>query len=283
MAYLINGNGFSPVTAQEDADLYGGILGLPLTVLKVGNQMAATVVDNNTIRIGDGEAVVQGRRIHNDPGMYDTFTIPTGSQGVTAWYIIGYLLHTDTSTGNEVADTFVRKMNTAEETITEAVLRDGASEAYISMYRVTLNGINVQSVDPLYSVVQTAQERDAAISELNSKSAFEEVDAQITSPYTVRQQHVAVRGDLVFMQVVVNNNGNNFTQGRVNPLFRIGNSNLVPKWPVIQISSSSNGINSYVNRQTGIYVGQGQDFLIADNYFHSDVKEILVNIMYLIN
>lgn len=151
MAVLINGNGYSPVTAQQDADLYGGILGLPLTVLAIGQQMAATIVDANTVRIGDGEAVVQGRRIHNDPGEYDDFTIPSAGQGVTAYYIIGYHLYTDTS-GNELCEPFVRQMSSATETITEAVLRDGATEAYISFYRVTMSGVAVSAVQKLFIV-----------------------------------------------------------------------------------------------------------------------------------
>lgn len=150
MAYLINGNGYKPVTAQQDADLYAGIVGLNLQVLNVGQKMAATLVDSNTVRIGDGEALVQGRRIHNDPGMYDDFIIPNGSQGTTHWYIIGYLLHTDSSTGQEVADTFVQQMSSATATITEDVLRDGAAQAYISMYRITQTNVSLTKVEPLY-------------------------------------------------------------------------------------------------------------------------------------
>lgn len=150
MAYLINGNGYQPVTAQQDADLYAGIVGQNLQVLDVGQKMAAMLVDSNTVRIGDGEALVQGRRIHNDPGMYDDFIIPNGSQGTTHWYIIGYLLHTDSSTGQEVADTFVQQMSSATETITEDVLRDGAAQAYISMYRITQTNVSLTNVEALY-------------------------------------------------------------------------------------------------------------------------------------
>lgn len=80
MAVLINGNGYSPVTAQQDADLYAGIVGNDTVVLNVGNEMAAQIINSTTVRILDGEAVSQGRRIHLDPGEYDDFTIPTGTQ-----------------------------------------------------------------------------------------------------------------------------------------------------------------------------------------------------------
>lgn len=155
MAVLINGNGYSPVTAQQDADLYAGIIGQALTVLNVGSNMAATIVDNNTVRIADGEAVCQGRRIHNDPGTYDDFTIPTGTQGLTSYYIIGYRLYTNTD-NEEVAATFVEHMANATDTITEAVLRDGAAETYISFYRVTVTSLTITSVTALYKTSGSA-------------------------------------------------------------------------------------------------------------------------------
>lgn len=160
MAVLINGNGYSPVTAQQDADLYAGLIGQALTVLDIGSNMAATIIDNNTVRIADGEAVCQGRRIHNDPGTYDDFTIPTGSQGVTSYYIIGYRLYTN-SDNEEVAATFVQAMSSSTDTITEAVLRDGASETYISFYRVTVTSLAITAVDPLYVVMADAEDQEA--------------------------------------------------------------------------------------------------------------------------
>lgn len=155
MAVLINGAGYGPVTAQQDADLYGGLLGYPLTVLPIGQRMAATIVDANTVRIGDGEAVVQGRRIHNDPGAYDDFTIPSGSQGVTKYYIIGYEFYLETTSGDiatyEKIRPFVQEGSSAP---TEAVIRDGATSAYFSFYRVTQDGISISEVSPLYTSAQ---------------------------------------------------------------------------------------------------------------------------------
>lgn len=158
MAYLINGNGYTPVTAQQDADLYAGIVGQRLQVLNVGQKMAASLIDSNTVRIGDGEALCQGRRIHNDPGMYDDFIIPNGSQGTTHWYIIGYKLHTDSGTGQEIASAFVQQMSSATATITEDVLRDGASECYVSFYRVTQTNVSLTNVQPLYDKTYSIEE-----------------------------------------------------------------------------------------------------------------------------
>lgn len=150
MAVLINGNGYSPVTAQQDADLYAGLVGNSTMVLSVGNEMAAQIINSNTVRILDGEAVSQGRRIHLDPGSYDDFTIPTGTQGVVSRYIIGYHIYTDGS-GNELVETFVQQIQTADERIPEAQMRDGATDSYVSLYRVTVNGTTIITPTALYA------------------------------------------------------------------------------------------------------------------------------------
>lgn len=148
MAVLINGNGYSPVTAQQDADLYAGIVGNATTILGVGEKMAATIIDAYTVRVADGECVSQGRRIHIDAGEYDDFTIPTGVANTTRYYIIGYRLYSDAG-GNELAEKFVRQVASATTVIQEASLRDGASESYVSLYRVIQDGFTITSVLPI--------------------------------------------------------------------------------------------------------------------------------------
>lgn len=148
MAVLINGNGYSPVTAQQDADLYAGIVGNATTILGVGEKMAATIIDASTVRVADGECVSQGRRIHIDAGEYDDFTIPTGVANTTRYYIIGYRLYSD-SNGNELAEKFVRQVANATTVIQEASLRDGASESYVSLYRVIQDGFTISTVTPI--------------------------------------------------------------------------------------------------------------------------------------
>lgn len=148
MAVLINGNGYSPVTAQQDADLYAGIVGNATTILGVGEKMAATIIDAYTIRVADGECVSQGRRIHIDAGEYDDFTIPTGAANTTRYYIIGYRLYSDAG-GNELAEKFVRQVASATAVIQEASLRDGAAESYVSLYRVQQDGFTISNVSAI--------------------------------------------------------------------------------------------------------------------------------------
>lgn len=150
MAILINANGYSPVTAQEDADLYAGLVGDGRYVLaSVGNKMTAEAISSNLVRVMDGVMITHGRMLYIGAGSYDEFTIQTGSQGSTNYYIIGYHIYTDSSS-DEHCETFVRQMSNATATITEASLRDGASESYVSLYRVTQSGINIASIEALF-------------------------------------------------------------------------------------------------------------------------------------
>lgn len=163
MAKLLNGDGYRGITAQEDADLYAGIIGNGRLLLNVGKKMAAEIVDNNTIRIYDGELVSKGRRIHIDAGTWDDFTIPTGSQGVTKYFTIGYRLYTN-GAGSQVCEQAV-KTDTSVVNYEEASLRNEAAEAYVAIYRVKQDGISLTGVTALYDMVLSAAEVQAKVSD----------------------------------------------------------------------------------------------------------------------
>ena len=155
MAVLINGDGFSPVTAQMDADFYAGIWGEKLSVIAAGSNMEASIESATTVRIADGEAIIQGRRIHIDAGSFDEFTIPVGSQGTTAYYVIGYELYRDNE-NKELCRQFVQEVNSASATVPAGgVLRDGATSIKAAMYRVTKEGVNIGSVTALFDSPRT--------------------------------------------------------------------------------------------------------------------------------
>lgn len=150
MANLINGNGYTGITAQTDADLLAGLTGGVTGILPVGSKMAGSIVSNMP-RIADGVILTkEGRRIQVDYGSYDDFTIPAGTAGVTSYYIIGYKLLADAS-DNQTCETFVQA-STADGTIAESTLKEGSSEVYISLYRVIQTGADNTLSDCLLPV-----------------------------------------------------------------------------------------------------------------------------------
>lgn len=151
MATLINGNGNPRIYAAQDADLIAALAGDITGIAQIGNKFAATAVDANTISVADGVIVTkEGRRIQLDAGSTDMFVIPTGTTGVTNYYIIGYKLTTQ-SDDSQIAETFVQLMSSSSETITEDTFREGATDVYVSLYRVEQDGVNLGTITGLLS------------------------------------------------------------------------------------------------------------------------------------
>lgn len=182
MAKLINGNGNPAIYAAEDADLIASLAGNVTCIANVGNKYAATEEDATTIRLDDGVIITkEGRRIQLEAGESDTFYIPTGTSGQTNYYIIGYKL-VQNADSTQVAEQFVQKMNSSSETITEDTFRSGATEVYVSVYRVTQVGFTIDSISGLLSeLLDNASIKDN-IDQINSDLAMVENGINTASP-----------------------------------------------------------------------------------------------------
>ena len=143
---LVNGDGNPAVYASQDADLLGGIGGQETGILDINDKFAATIADANTVKISSGVCITkEGRRIQIDVGDVEEVVVPTGSQGTTKYYIIGFHLYTDGS-GNQLAETFIDEVESSTATITEKMFKDGETEVYVSLYRITRNGLNLEGL-----------------------------------------------------------------------------------------------------------------------------------------
>jgi len=165
---LITGNLFSPIQASQDSDYQAGTFGEKTQILNVGSKMAVSIVDNSTIRCKDGVLVTrEGRRVQIDNGDVVEWTIPTGTQGTTSYYIVGFRLYTDDESA-QLCDTFVQSVSGPGATITEDTFRDGAVEIFVSVARVVQNGITLESVESLVPVTTTLEQAKEDISQINS-------------------------------------------------------------------------------------------------------------------
>ena len=154
MAVLLNGDGYQGITAQEDADLYAGLAGSGRLMLNVGRKMECEIIDNNTVRIYDGELISKGRRIHIDAGTWDDFMIPTGSQGEIKYFTLGYRLYND---GGQQKCEAVLKTDSNLPVYTEYDLRDGSAETYVSLYCIKQEGLNLTSITALYTNISSLE------------------------------------------------------------------------------------------------------------------------------
>lgn len=182
MAKLINGNGNPAIYAAEDADLIASLVGNVTCIANVGNKYAATEEDATTIRLDDGVIVTkEGRRIQLEAGESDTFYIPTGTSGVTNYYIIGYKL-VQNADSTQVAEQFVQKMNSSSETITEDTFRGGATEVYVSLYRVTQVDFTITSITGLLPELLDSNSAKDDIAQINTNLSGKQ--DKLTNPLT---------------------------------------------------------------------------------------------------
>lgn len=173
MAKLINGNGNPAVYANEDSDWFAAIMGNQTSITAIGEQFRADQADANTIEVFDGVIITkEGRRIQLDANQVDLFEIPTGTQGQTNYYIIGYHLYTDTD-ANQFCEVFVQLMESASDTIPEDTFRGGADDVYISLYRVTQDGLNIDSIDLLLPTISTISKINADLTDLKTYTTSE--------------------------------------------------------------------------------------------------------------
>lgn len=168
MATLINGNGNPRIYAAQDADLIAALAGDITGIAQIGNKFAATAVDANTISVADGVIITkEGRRIQLDAGSTDMFVIPTGTTDVTNYYIIGYKLTTQ-SDDSQIAETFVQLMSSSSETITEDTFREGATDVYVSLYRVQQNGVNLGTITGLLPELTNISELKSDLNDIEN-------------------------------------------------------------------------------------------------------------------
>lgn len=159
---LITGNLFSPIQASQDSDYQAGTFGETTQILSVGSKMEVSIVDNSTIRCEDGVLVTrEGRRVQIDNGDVVEWTIPTGTQGTTSYYIVGFRLYTDDESA-QLCDTFVQAVSGPGATITEDTFRDGAVEIFVSVARVVQNGITLESIESLVPLAAAFDQMEEA-------------------------------------------------------------------------------------------------------------------------
>lgn len=122
--------------AQHDADVFSCVFGDGAYILPYGEQLAVTVINNNTVRVGSGIMIIEGKPVQIAIGEYEDFTIPTGSQGVNVTYYIGFRIYRD-SAGEHVE----KYIGVADKD--QGSIRNGDAEMYGIIAKVPLNGINL--------------------------------------------------------------------------------------------------------------------------------------------
>lgn len=166
--------GQNHVTAEQEADLNAGIFGSGFYVPPVGEKMRAEAVTSNQVRIFDGIFVGYGRQASIEEGGYENVTIENGTAGLLRNDMIVIKYNKDEESGIESVAFDVLKGqtgSTAQDPVpNNQDIRAGAFESEMPLYRVKLNGLAIEAIEPLFTVPKSIPELMQDISDLEDEN-----------------------------------------------------------------------------------------------------------------
>lgn len=158
---LITGLGDGPhVDASDVGGFQAGIVGEEDHMLPAGEQMKATVISNNKIRIADGEAVMQGRHWRVKPNTYEDVTIENGTQNMNRKDAIIARYTKNADTGIEKVELAVLKGTPTSGTAIAPAqekgnILEGTMKHEMLLYIVSLKGLNIESVTKEFNMIMS--------------------------------------------------------------------------------------------------------------------------------
>ena len=159
---------------EQDRDVNEGIFDTGSFVLKTGSQLAAELVSNNEIKVRDGVLVIQGCTAVIKKNTYDPVTIANGSQGMKRIDLIVARYNKNEET--KIEEVTLKVIQGTPNASTAAVptyktgdIQSGDLVADMPLYKVTLDGLNVTSVDKMFTVIPTLPELSSNLTNANAK------------------------------------------------------------------------------------------------------------------
>ena len=176
---LVTGRAGSPhITAQQDRQLHQGIWGEEAYILNTGNMLEPQVQSSNKILIKDGALMYQGALFSVKVGTTDEITINNGNQGMKRKDLVVARYTYDSSQNIESATWLVYQ---GTPTGSNPVLPSGisgdiqAGDAVVDVpyLSVSLDGINIVSVDVIPEIVPDIPALNASLSDLSETESAE--------------------------------------------------------------------------------------------------------------
>lgn len=148
---LVTGNTIDTnVEAADDRAFNAGIVGIGDYVLDVGRKFGHEIINNNIIRILDGEGVMQGAHFRIEHGKYDDVMIDSGTSGYNRIDLI-CAKYTKFQNAETVEFDVVKGIETVgvplEPEITIGNILNGDPKHYMPLKKVVLQGTNITIED----------------------------------------------------------------------------------------------------------------------------------------
>lgn len=155
------------ITAQQDRNVNMGIFGSGTYIVDMGSKMAATVVSANEITIANGLLVAEGCTAEIERGTSESLEIANGSQGMLRTDLIVARYTKASGTGVEDMQLAVitgtpAASNPADPSYNTGSIANGDTLVDFPLYRVSLNGISIETVTRIPSIVSVAKTSDVS-------------------------------------------------------------------------------------------------------------------------
>lgn len=176
--FVTSAQGKAHVTSANAAHLTAGLLGNGCYVLPIGQKLACTMIDSNTLRVLFGVASVCGRQWEIE-GDYEEVNIDSGVPGYNRTDLLVCRIETAPQ------ETIELKVYKGEETTgtpvvpghVEGDLNDGDTVCEMPICSVRVNGINPQAPEMLVNESPTITGVDADLADL--LKAFQDYKSQM--------------------------------------------------------------------------------------------------------
>lgn len=162
MVHLITGyRGYEHIKSADQGRFNSSFFGASEYVMESGNQCKAEYINNNTVRILDGDILMQGRHISIEPDSYEDLTIATGTAGTNRADLIVMTYKENEADGIE--DAYLEVIQGTETTGTATLptytsgnILAGATYNQMPLYRVDVVGVTLQqTITPLFKSIPT--------------------------------------------------------------------------------------------------------------------------------
>lgn len=161
------------ILAEDDAAIFQSMFGED-GVLEIGQQMKATVISNNKVRVADGLVCIGGHIARTVYGDYTDLTIENGESGKNRNDLIIGTFSTTGAGGIDTMQLAVKKgtAGTAatDPALTQGNLYAGGKLREVPLWRVKIEGLSITKVEQLFEIVPNIPKLKKELESLNGNS-----------------------------------------------------------------------------------------------------------------
>ena len=157
--HLVTGyKGTAHITSDDQGLFNAGCVGSADFVLATGDRFNAEVISNNTVRIYNGSLLMSGRHVNMKSTAYIDMAIANGTTGSNRNDLIVVRYTKNQSTGIESAELMVLQGASTtgvavDPSYNATSILSGGAVYDMRLYRVRLSGLNIEAVEPLFTVL----------------------------------------------------------------------------------------------------------------------------------